>query len=248
MNHSMRTPARRVLLVMSMIFGTVPATAPAQTSANWQVEPFKATYSVRIGPAKAQTTVALVTLDDQRLRAESTTRARGIASWFKRGNVDEKTTFDVVDGKPVVRSLFRRDSLSSDDRNIDIAYRPEDGTARVQRSTGEDVVTVANDVTNPLLMQITLMQQLANNSLPESYVVLDYKGIQTYRITERDPEVIRTAAGKYAVRVIDLIETSSNTGTRVFVAEDEQWLAVRIEARKDDRSVAVLSLTDIERR
>ena len=238
-----RSISTLVLLTVS-IFLAVTADADTTRADSWQVEPFSVTYKVTIGPARARTTVALRSLGDNRFAVDSTTKVTGVVGWFKRGAVEERTTFRYENGEILAETLFRRDSLSADDRNIDIDYAPAAGTATVRYQAGETQVDIGRDTMNPLLMQIALMHHLATDRVPEAYTVLDYNGTEQFKISAGTKQWQRTPAGDFDAVPVDLRNTETGTGTRLWSASELQWLAVVVEARKDDEIKATLRLSE----
>ena len=229
------------LLLISAALSSRAATASFD---DWQVMPFTASYTVRVGIARAEAVVSLNALGDDRYEIVSRTRARGVASWFKRGKIYERAVFRYVDGEVLAESLVREDNLSPGDRSCEVYYDPENGTARVVYQGETTTIDMPRDTVNPLLMQIALMQAMARGERPQSFWILDQAGLQEFSVAFGEAGEVETPTGAYPAVAVDLVNPAENTGTRMWAAPDEDWLAVIVEARKDGDVKATLRLSE----
>ncbi|MEM7610466.1 MAG: DUF3108 domain-containing protein [Pseudomonadota bacterium] len=233
-------------LVGVMAILTVSSPALAKPGQNWAIEGFEASYKVKVGIASAGAVVRLNALGDNRFEIVSETRAKGFASLFKRGEVYERAVFQYVDGEILAESLVRKDTLSADDRNCEVYYRPLENEATVIYQGEASIVEIPRDTFNPLLMQIALMQDMALGNTPERYNILDHAGLKSFDVSFGSEGSIDTPTGAYAAVPVDLVNLQSNAGTRMWAAPEQDWLAVVVEARKDDEVKAVLRLSNLE--
>ena len=224
----------------------VAAGASASAPTGWSITPFEANYKVKVGIASADAVVRLTQLDGQRYEIVSVTRATGIASLFKRGEVYERAVFRYVDGEILAESLVRRDTLSAEERSCEVYYRPERNEATVLFKGEEEQIDIPRDTFNPLLMQIALMQDMANGRKPASYSILDHAGLNDFSVTFGEEDNVRTPTGDYQAVPVDLINEKTNAGTRMWAAPSREWLAVVVEARKDDEVKATLRLEQLQ--
>ncbi|MEO0576028.1 MAG: DUF3108 domain-containing protein [Pseudomonadota bacterium] len=244
---NLRHPHALLIALTSMIALSLPHAAPASDSMRWSVPPFEASYAVKIGVARANTTITLTALEDGRYAVTSTTQAKGVARWFKKGEVYERTVFRFVDGDVLAESLERRDTLSPIDRNVSITYSPDEGTAVVVYDGETSTARIPRNASNPLLMQITLMHAMATAQVPTHYDVLDYAGMQRFDVRVGTEATVRTTDGKRTAIPTDLSNVAEQTSTRIWATQDSDWLALVVEARKEDDIKAVLRLTEITR-
>ena len=217
----------------------------AANTAGFEIEPFAASYKVKVGLASARSTLELRQLDAGRYEVVSITEATGIVGLFKRGRVYERATFRVVEGEILAESLEREDTLSGDSRDCEIYYRPEQGTADIVYEGERRTVEIPRNTFNPLLMQIALMQDLARGTPPEAYNILDYVGLREYTVRVGDRDAVETPVGDFDALPVDLVNEVENAGTRVFASRDAEWIAVKVEARKNGDVKATLRLDRI---
>lgn len=221
-------------------------TASASTTSGWSITPFEANYKVKVGIASADAVVRLTQLDPQRYEIVSVTRATGIASLFKRGEVYERAVFRYVDGEILAESLVRRDTLSSEERSCEVYYRPEQNQATVLFKGEEEQIEIPRDTFNPLLMQIALMQDMANGKRPVSYSILDHAGLKDFSVSFGDESNVSTPTGDFQAVPVDLMNEKTNAGTRMWAAPSREWLAVVVEARKNNEVKATLRLEQLQ--
>ncbi len=236
--------AHRLLAAVALTFtlGTQGAWASTET---FGFEPFSASYKVKVGIANARSSLELIELEPNRYELVSLTEATGLVGIFKRGRVYERTIFRVANGEILTEYLMREDTLSGQERDCEVFYRPEQGEADIVYLGETRTVDIPRDTYNPLLMQVALMQDLAEGTAPEFYNILDHVGLRQYTVTLGDEGEVRTPLGGFEAIPVDLINEADNAGTRVFAAPNAEWIAVKVEARKGDDVKATLRLDRI---
>lgn len=233
---------RRVAAGALALALALPAAAPVQAK-EWKIPPFEATYRAKIGIARGETRMELRRLDAARFEIESWTEARGFASWFKRGEIHELSRFRWEDGR-IVPELFRRtDDISSEDRNVSVLYRPDEGVALVTHRGDTREVDISERTTNPLVMQIALMQDLALGEGADYYETLDHAGIRRYEVEyQQGTEPVEVPAGAFSARRLRHSRDGTDTFTQLWCSPEFDWLAVRAEINKDGKVRGRLSL------
>ena len=222
------------------------AAAHAQDNAEaFAFEPFSANYKVKVGIANARSSLELIELEPNRYELVSLTEATGLVGIFKRGRVYERTIFRVADGEILTEYLAREDTLSGQKRDVEVFYRPEQGEADIVFYGETETVEIPPDTYNPLLMQVALMQDLPEGTAPDFYNVLDHVGLRQYTVTIGDEDQVKTPLGGFDAIPVDLINEVEDAGTRVFVAPQAEWVAVKVEARKGDDVKATLRVNRI---
>ena len=248
----MSKPVKRITRTLAALagmaaFASLPAVAAAANGDEWSIRPFEISYKVKVGIASAEATVALRELANNRFEIESVTEARGIASLFKRGSVYERATFRYEDGAILAETLVRRDTLSPEERSCEVVYFPLEGYANVTFKGETETVEIPQDTVNPLLMQIALMQAMALGERPTEYMILDHAGLQPFAVRFGERDTVDTPIGSFSAIPVDLVNEKKAAGTTMWAAPDANWLAVQVEARKDDEVKARLSLQDLVR-
>ncbi|MEM7764126.1 MAG: DUF3108 domain-containing protein [Pseudomonadota bacterium] len=233
---------RKMLCVAAML---ATHSAGAIAASDWSIEPFVAEYKVSVGPASAAAVVELNSLGDSRYEIVSKTRVTGFFGLFKRGNIDERAVFRFEDGEILAESLVREDNLSPEERSCEVYYRPLENEATVKFKGQEKTVTIPRNTFNPLLMQIALMQDMAAGETPEVYNILDHAGLKQFDVNVGTEGAIDTPTGQFAAIPVDITNPANNAGTRMWAVPAEDWLAVVVEARKDDEVKATLKLSGL---
>lgn len=236
--------ARRLGAALALAAMTL-AGAAAGATPEFAIEPFAASYKVKVGLASARSTVELVELEPDRYEIVSLTEATGIVGLFKRGRVYERTVFRVVDGEILTEYLEREDTLSGEERDCEVFYRPEQGEADIVYLGETRTVEIPRNTFNPLLMQIALMQDLAQGTPPEYYNILDHVGLRQYTVRLGNEDEVSTPLGGFDAVPVDLVNEADDAGTRVFAAPKAEWIAVKVEARKGGDVKATLRLDRI---
>ena len=226
-----------------LVFASLTQAAVAANE--WSIEPFVAEYNVRVGPASAAAVVELNRLGDSRFEIVSKTRVTGFFGLFKRGNIDERAVFRFENGEILAESLVREDNLSPEARSCEVYYDPESGTARVVYEGTEETVDIPRNTFNPLLMQIALMQDMAAGQTPDGYNILDHAGLNRFDVSVGNAGSIKTPSGQFDAIPVDLTHPEKTAGTRMWAVPGKDWLAVVVEARKDDEVKATLRLSGL---
>lgn len=236
--------AGRLLGAAALACTLATGSAHASTEA-FAFEPFSASYKVKVGIANARSSLELIELEPDRYELVSVTEATGLIGIFKRGRVYERTIFRVADGEILTEYMEREDTLSGQSRDCEVYYRPEQGEADIVYLGETRTVEIPRDTYNPLLMQVALMQDLAEGTPPAFYNVLDHVGLRQYTVTLGSEDEVRTPLGGFEAIPVDLVNEADDAGTRVFAAPGAEWIAVKVEARKGDDVKATLRLDRI---
>ena len=156
----------------------------------WVVDDFAVTYGAKVGIARGQTRLEMRRAEDNEYVVESWTELRGIASWFKRGNIYEVARYEYVDGEVRTRRFERRDSISSEDRNVVVDYNWDDGLATVTYQGNTSLYPIEPGVSNTLVMQVELMQALSTGQRPDWLDVVGHKGRLRFDIQYDGPDAL----------------------------------------------------------
>lgn len=212
----------------------VPVAEPTEAGANQIVtlQPFRATYRVSAGVLSGNLVLSLEhrTGEDWVLTSVATTR--GVARLFRRGELVERTVLRFTPEGILPMEYHRDDGISGPDRNAALIFSHADG--RVYGSDREHTVDLPLDggVIDRLSMQVRLMRDLTAGLRPEEYSVVDRGEIREMDISYADVERIEAANQQLDTLRLDHQSRNSSRSTRLWVAEDFNYLPVRIEQKR----------------
>ncbi len=202
----------------------------------WQVGDFTAVYDAKVGIARGQTKLKLSRLEGDRFAVESWTELKGLISIFKRGTIYEYSEFDYLDGILLTRVFERRDDISSEDRNVRVAYDWVNKTAAVTYQGDNSSVAIEPGVSNTLVMQVALMQALSTDEHKPWYDVVGHKGRLRFNVNYEGEEdgLYRYSHSREA----------SGIRTTFWAAPKRAHLPLRARIVKDDKVKGMLSLVE----
>ena len=230
---------RQAAAALSLITLSLCASADAP---EWVVEDFAVTYGAKVGIARGQTRLEMRRIGDGEYMVESWTELRGIASWFKRGNIYEVARFEYVDGEVRTRRFERRDSISSEDRNVVVDYDWEDGLATVTYQDGTAVYPIEGGVSNTLVMQVALMQALSTGQRPEWLDVVGHKGRLRFDVTYDGPDQLNIDDASRTLYRYSHARRNSGIRTTFWAEPSRDHLPLQARIDKDNKLKGQLRL------
>jgi hypothetical protein len=216
---------------------------PVASLAAQDLQPFKATYSIRWNGMPAATgELELERLPEGRWAYHSRVRARLLARVKIPANQVQRSEFHIVDHRVVPLSF-----TSSDDPRQQIAFDWEAG-----RITGTldgkalDLPTQPG-LLDPLSAQVALMQELLSGRVPARFVLVDEDRIKDYQYAVESSEEIQSVAGTHRADIFSSRRPGSRKATFFWCAPDLGYIPLKVE-RRDGRTVQLtMTLTSLER-
>lgn len=225
------------------LFALVANPANAQP---WLVEDFSATFEARVGIARGETHLEFRSLGDDVYEVESHTRLKGIVSWFKRGEIVEKSQFRFRDGEIQTLWFERRDDVNKEDRNVSVRYDWTTREGEVTYQGESNRVDLPSDASNTLVMQIALMQDLRADTRRERYYVLGHKGLLQFDVSYMGDTEVESLDGVLPAIRYAHERPGSQTRTTFWAPQDYGYLPARCEIIKEGKRRGTLRLVDLQ--
>ncbi len=231
---------RRLLLLPVLLL--VPGLGSASV-----IEPFTAVYDVKFSGLSGETVTSLSKTDGDRWVFENRTRALGIARLARPRDAVDRSTFSYSDGQPKPYSFESEDGTRRNKRGSTINFDWDSGNAAASYRDESRTIEIEDGVLDRQLMQVAMMQDLARGVTEASYTVIDRHDKKQYDINVLGRETIEVPAGTFEALRIERRRPGSSRSTVMWCAPELSYLTVRMEQLKEDKTIAILELTEIER-
>jgi len=201
--------------------------------ANSLVPPFIATYTMKVGIARGETTMSMREDGGGMFLFETEIKPKGFVKMFVRGKVTETSHFVYDDGGVTPIDYVRLDTLNDKNTNIQFDWDTGIVTSTYKDETREEVL--APGILDRQLLLFAFMHDLLNEVDRVSYTMVDRKGrLKTYEVSMLGEEKIDTPAGRFRTVKFEHRTPDSSRITTLWCAPDLHFLPARIEQRKDD--------------
>ena len=207
---------------------------PLQAMADRSLTPHVAEYKIKVSilSGKLRTEVKLT---DEGYSANSVLKASGIASWFVRGDVTERSEFSIVEDG--VRPLIYHsvDKISKEDKYMDFVFDWDQNQVS-GKIDGEDFVLKLEDRAHDRVsLQYELMLDLLNDSRTAEYTLVDDDEIKSLHVTYVGTETVKVPYGKFEAIKIQHRKEKSDRVTTLWCVEKLDYLPVKIEQHRDGK-------------
>ncbi|MFQ5548119.1 MAG: DUF3108 domain-containing protein [Woeseia sp.] len=217
-------------LIFSLLVTLVSAQALALT-------PFTAVYDAKISGLKASNQITLSAADDTgRLEYRSVSKARGFARLLKSDPIVEYTRFEEVDGefRPIEYHYLFNSKGSK--RNAWIIFNREDSVAQSLYKTVTVELDIQTDHVDRLLEQLVFRADLVAGTNAEKYPYIDRNAPREAVYEKLGTETVRTKAGSFDTVKYRRQRVGSRRSAIIWFAPELEFLPVRIQHFKDDKS------------
>lgn len=217
-----------LLLVLASVL--LPAFAYAERALTPHVAEYKIKVSILSGKLRTE-----VKLTDKGYSASSVLKASGIASWFVRGDVTERSEFSIVEDG--VRPLIYHsvDKISKEDKYMDFVFDWEQNQV-TGKIDGEDfVLSLQGRAHDRVSLQYELMLDLLNDSRTVEYTLVDDDEVKPLYVTYVGTESIKVPYGKFEAIKIQHRKEKSDRVTTLWCVEKLDYLPVKIEQHRNGK-------------
>jgi hypothetical protein len=242
---------RTTILLFLMCAATQPLTVTAEPeamAANIEsLTPFFADYEVRRSGMKIASAHYELWRDGDTYVYETRGSASGIGKLLGRNLAEEKSRFRVagnslqqIDCMYVLENgkekRIRRIEFDWDKNNVSITRR---GKTRI--------FDIANGMVDRMLLQLVIMQDIANNRLKQSYIAIGKRSPKRIEIKHMGEEVVRVPAGTYKTIKIEGLQKrrKGDRITRYWCAQELNWLPIKIEQYRNGDGPFEMKLSNI---
>lgn len=188
--------------------------------------PFSAEYRVKIRGLSGELELSLAD-EGEECNASSRLQARGLASIFFRGEIDERVSFRIEDGRLLPQHYEAVDSLSGDGERAVIDF---DWPERVASETMDGTTRtydLKDGTVDRLSLQFALMLALEEGRREQTLTVLDGEE-KPLQLVYEDTKV-EVPFGKFEAVKVRHQRPGSSRATVLYCARDLGFLPVRIE-------------------
>lgn len=225
---NIETSCRVWLLVIALVL------APAYSFADRPLTPHIAEYKIKVSilSGKLRTEVKLT---DEGYSANSVLKAAGIASWFVRGDVTERSEFSIVEDGVRPLTFHSVDKISKEDKFMDFVFDWERNQVS-GKIDGEDfVLNLQGRAHDRVSLQYELMLDLLNDSRTTEYTLVDDDELKSLHVTYVGMETVKVPYGKFQAIKIQHRKEKSDRVTTLWCVEELDYLPVKIEQHRDGR-------------
>jgi len=175
---------------------------------------------------------------------ESLTKPEGIAKWFIKGNVLERSTWSFDSKQFIPREYEYNNSGSDKRRNVKLVFNW--GKKQVTNIINGDPWTMPLDTgtLDKLLYQLVVMYDLTDNKTPLLYQVADGGKLKSYELAIGGEEKLQTELGTF-----DTVKISRIGKKRKIIfwcAKVLDYMPVRIQQQKQGASKFTADLVKLE--
>lgn len=225
---NLRSSMIACLLVVSSIL--LPVQAIADRSLTPHVAEYKIKVSILSGKLRTE-----VSLTEEGYSANSVLKASGIASWFVRGDVTERSEFSIIENGVRPLTFHSVDKISKEDKYMDFIFDWEQKQV-IGKIDGEDFVLDLEDRAHDRVsLQYELMLDLLNDSRTAEYTLVDDDEIKSLHVTYVGVESVKVPYGKFEAIKIQHRKEKSDRVTTLWCVEELDYLPVKIEQHRNGK-------------
>lgn len=229
---------------MGLYLGSLPALA----GGNALPEPlstFRAEYRVTNGSIQLGTTAISLQPDNGGWHYRSVTEATGVASLFVSGKAIESTRLEPHNGRFRPTVYDHTDPDEKDNVRVDFDWGAR--TATVRDADGTRALDLEADTLDGFSATLAMIQRVERGAKDIRIATIDDDGEQeTLVFRQAGRESISVPFGTFDTVRVDRVREGKNRETITWLAPELDWVAVRIDQRKDGDLTGRLELTDLK--
>lgn len=220
----------------------------AAATASAELEPFAATYGVRIVVVRGESSVALHRAADGTYTYETITEPRGFLGAFVRGEIREASRFRIGDAGLVPLAYERVDTISEDERDLVIEFDHERAVAiRRYDETRDEVALDTPNMIDPGSLAIAVMLDLRAGREPGTYTLVERDELERVDVRYEGDEKLQTRAGEFHTRRFAHEAVDAGRITRLWAARELDWMMVQMAQFRGEKTRARLKLESYRR-
>jgi hypothetical protein len=176
----------------------------------------------------------------------SKSKTTGFISFFRKDRIFEQSTWEFInsDFKPLHYKY--QHTGGKKDRDVEINFNWN--TGQIINRVNDSVWKMKTEpgILDKLLYQLTIMSDLKDGTVPESYTIADGGKIKQYLFTRVADEIIKTPLGEFKTIKLTRQKLNNERQTFLWCAYDLNFLPIKVvNEEKDDRlTTAVIKSLD----
>lgn len=177
---------------------------------------------------------------------ETTLRPAGVAAWFKRGAISERTTLMNVSGAIWPVDYYSQDTIENPVRNTAYIFDREGGRVTGQyKSQSIDVAFQAGGH-DRISVHIAIMLALQSNAEIANYLVFDRGRWKDYQFEVTRDQTVKTPCGRFNTVEVRYSPSDSDKSWTLHFAPDLAYLPVMIMFHERGKLKSRAQLTDYQ--
>lgn len=171
-------------------------------------------------------------------------RPTGLARLVARGSIQERSRFDLANGRVRPTNHSGTDTLTSNGQDVELLF---DWSASkvVGRAGGERVDrTLRRGAVDRTSLQYAIMFDLLNDRIRSKYYLQEASGEKTLTVTTGNTKTVKVPFGEFEVVGITHASESSSRSTTLWCAQSLGYLPVVIEQYRDGKLKGRVVLSD----
>ncbi len=238
----------RPLSLFLVVMGLWLASLPAFAGGNALPEPlstFRAEYRVTNGSIELGTTAISLQPDNGGWHYRSVTEATGLASLFVSGQAIEATRLEPHNGRLRPTVYDHTDPDEEDNVRIDFDWGAH--TATVRDADGTRALDLEADTLDGFSATLAMIQRVARGEEDIRIATIDDDGEHETLVFRRaGRESISAPFGTFDTVRVDRVRKGKKRETTTWLAPELDWIAVRIDQRKNGELSGRLELTGLK--
>jgi hypothetical protein len=207
---------------------------------------FRATFTLNASNVDIGVTRwELTPLSNGRSSFSTQSEAIGIAKLFRNERINERSEWQLVDGRirPLLYTYSRKGGKRDRETrlNFDWARR----VALSERNGKRATVKLSNNTLDKSVYLIGLMMDLAKGMRQMQYTVADHGKTSVYQVAVVGDESVQTVVGDLQTVIVERKQAGKSRLTRIWCAKAYHFLPVKLEHIEDDGTVR-FTLTQLE--
>lgn len=237
-------PLSLCLLVMGLWLASLPALAGGNALPD-PLSTFRAEYRVTNGSIQLGTTAISLQPDNGGWHYRSVTEATGLASLFVSGQAIESTRLEPHDGRLRPTVYDHTDPDEEDNVRVDFDWDARTATAR--GSDGTRTLDLEAATLDGFSATLAMIQAIARGEEETRIATIDDEGEhETLVFRQSGRESISVPFGDFDTVRVDRVRKGKKRQTITWLAPELDWVAVRIDQRKDGDLTGRLELTSLK--
>ena len=198
------------------------------------IRPHIANYEVNVRGIKGSLDTILNIKENVHV-AKNELNASGIARLFLKGNVEENSTFSILNSEVLPLSFSSFDSMSKEKKSLTILF--EKNKNLISSIINDDKKTLPYDqgIFDRLSLKYSLMLDLSNQTLLPQYKIFEGENIKIINVEIMESKLLNVPYGEFEVIGIKNHESGSSKRSILWCAEELDYLPVVIEQYRNEK-------------
>ena len=199
-----------------------------------QIKPHIANYEVNVRGIKGNLDTTLNTKENVYV-AKNELNASGIASIFLRGNVEESSTFSILNSDFLPVSFSSFDTMSKEEKSISIRFEKNKNLISSIFNGEKKILPYDQNTFDRLSLKYALMLDLSNQNLLPQYKVFEGENTKIISVEIIESKILNVPYGEFKVIGIKNHEKGSSKRSILWCAEELDYLPVVIEQYRNEK-------------